>query len=138
MSTSWSGKLVSTQCQLPQTSHRTLHSPFALFGLGRSPNFVDEVKLGTPRWPNKKNQNFFIEQIIPNSRIIFAPPYDDNSIWKYSFYLTPSQLIVQSFLVLLSVCGILILLILILHFRERQEDRKERHAQTHRFHFDAM
>jgi hypothetical protein len=29
---------------------KVLHSPFALFGLGRSPNFVDEVFLGSPRW----------------------------------------------------------------------------------------
>lgn len=136
MSNSWGGSLVSTQCQLPQTSHRALYSPFALFGLGRSPNFVNEVKLGTLQ--NVNNQKFSLMQIVPNSRIIFVPPDSNNSAWKYRFYLTPSQLIRQSVLVLTSVCGILLLLIVILHFRERQEDRKERHSQTHRFHFDAM
>lgn len=30
------GKRYSKQCQLPQTSHRILHNPYALFGLGRS------------------------------------------------------------------------------------------------------
>jgi integrin alpha FG-GAP repeat containing protein 1 len=46
MSTSYGPPQVSTQCQLPQSSHRVFHSPFLLFGLGRSPNFVDEVQLG--------------------------------------------------------------------------------------------
>lgn len=129
----------STQCQLPQTSHRALYSPFALFGLGRSPNFIDIVSLGSPRWPyNKKNQKLFLEQVVPNSRIVIIPPKGNDTEWKFRFYLTPSQLIRQSLLVLTSVCGILLLLIVILHFRERQQDRKERHSQTHRFHFDAM
>lgn len=46
MSTSYGPPQLSTQCQLPQSSHRVFHSPFLLFGLGRSPNFVDEVQLG--------------------------------------------------------------------------------------------
>lgn len=41
MSDSWGHDQVGSQCQMPQTTHRALHTPFALFGLGRSPNFVD-------------------------------------------------------------------------------------------------
>lgn len=35
----------AAMCQLPQTSHRVLHNPFVLFGLSRSPNFVDMVSI---------------------------------------------------------------------------------------------
>ncbi|VDN38181.1 unnamed protein product [Gongylonema pulchrum] len=41
MSDSWGHDQVGSQCQMPQTTHRALSTPFSLFGLGRSPNFVD-------------------------------------------------------------------------------------------------
>uniref|UniRef100_A0A915EKH9 Uncharacterized protein n=1 Tax=Ditylenchus dipsaci TaxID=166011 RepID=A0A915EKH9_9BILA len=139
MTDSWGKTRNSIQCQLPQTSHRVLHSPFVLFGLGRSPNFVDEVLLGSPRWHgHADNQRSMLKQIVPNSRIIVVPPEQEGTHWQSRLYLTPSRLIIQSLLVLVSVCGILLLLIFFLHFRERRQDRKERQSQTHRFHFDAI
>jgi integrin alpha FG-GAP repeat containing protein 1 len=139
MPDSYGNTRMSAQCQLPQTSQRALHSPFLLFGLGRSPNFIDEVKLGSPRLPDQsQNQHSMLKQIVPNSRIIVVPPEGADTHWQSRLYLTPSQLIIQSVAVLFSVCVILIILIVFLHYRERQQDRKERQAQLHRFHFDAM
>ncbi|CAK5006913.1 unnamed protein product [Meloidogyne enterolobii] len=129
------------QCQIPQTSHRILHNPFVLFGLSRSPNFVEEVHLGGPRWPELgKLQKDFIRQIVPNSRVIVIPPglQDRSANWTSRLYVTPSRLIILSILVMVSMCIILLVLIAALHLRERQQDKKERQAQTHRFHFDAM
>jgi len=143
MQDSWGRSRMSEQCQLPQNSHRNLHSPFALFGLGRSPNFVDKVDFSSPQYNNGASgtsnpQQYSIMQVVPNSRIIVIPPDHDGGSWQHKLYLTPSSLIIQSVIVLTSVCGILLLVIIILHFRERRQDRKERQAQTHRFHFDAM
>lgn len=140
MTDSWvAGIRVGIQCQLPQTSHRTFHSPFLLFGLGRSLNFVDEVQLGSPRYIGFfSNQHGTIIQIVPNSRIMVVPPDYNGNHWQSRLYLTPSNLIIRSVEVLASVCIILLLLVFYLHFREREQDRKERQAQTHRFHFDAM
>lgn len=140
MTDSWvAGSRVGIQCQLPQTTHRALNSPFVLFGLGRSPNFVDFLKMGSPRWTAfVENQRYEQTQTVPNSRIIVVPPDYEGIHWVTRLYLTPSRLIIQSVLVLVSVCLILLILIFILHFRERRLDRKERQAQTHRFHFDAM
>lgn len=45
MSGSWGTEQRGIQCQMPQTTHRALSTPFALFGLGRSPNFIDYGKL---------------------------------------------------------------------------------------------
>ncbi|EPB66530.1 FG-GAP repeat protein [Ancylostoma ceylanicum] len=42
MSDGWGGSLKSASCQIPATTHRALAPPYVLFGLGRSPNFVDE------------------------------------------------------------------------------------------------
>jgi integrin alpha FG-GAP repeat containing protein 1 len=140
MPDSYGNTRLSAQCQLPQTSQRALHSPFLLFGLGRSPNFIDEVLLGSPRLrvSSSQNQHSSLKQIVPNSRIIVVPPEGDDTHWQSRLYLTPSQLIIQSVAVLFSVCIILVILIIFLHYRERQQDRKERQAQLHRFHFDAM
>jgi integrin alpha FG-GAP repeat containing protein 1 len=139
MPDSYGNTRMSAQCQLPQTSQRALHSPFLLFGLGRSPNFIDEVRLGSPRIHSSSlNQHSSLKQIVPNSRIIVVPPEGDDTHWQSRLYLTPSQLIIQSVAVLFSVCVILVILIIFLHYRERQQDRKERQAQLHRFHFDAM
>lgn len=139
MSTSYGAPRVSLQCQLPQTTYRTLHSPFILFGLGRSPNFVDEVALGSPRDPHySANQRHVLKQIVPNSRVIVVPPEREEIHWQSRLYLTPSRLIIQSLLVQVTVCLILLALVVLLHMRERRHDRKERQAQSHRFHFDAM
>lgn len=136
------------QCQLPQTTHRTFYSPFTLFGLGRSPNFVDYVRVGSPRLPPARrpgllesdNQRLILKQIVPNSRVIVVPPLTGTSDthWQSRLYVTPSALIIQSLLVLVSVCSILLLIIAVLHIRERRIDKQERQAQSHRFHFDAM
>uniref|UniRef100_A0A915AJ19 T-cell immunomodulatory protein n=1 Tax=Parascaris univalens TaxID=6257 RepID=A0A915AJ19_PARUN len=144
MSDSWGHEQKGTQCQMPQTTHRALHTPFALFGLGRSPNFVDYVHIGSARMPEEGglvhdgNQHYDLKQIVPNSRVIVVPPKGDGRRWQSRLYLTPSQLIIQSLLVLVSVCAILLCVVAILHFRERRADKYERQLQSHRFHFDAM
>ncbi|VDO52974.1 unnamed protein product [Brugia timori] len=118
MSDSWGHDQVGSQCQMPQTTHRALHTPFALFGLGRSPNFVDydfvlsfcncakdmklmqsfAVHIGSPRVPlagslHYGNQHYYLKQIVPNSRLIVVPPKGDGVHWQSRLYLTPSQLI---------------------------------------------
>uniref|UniRef100_A0A1I7SUA0 T-cell immunomodulatory protein n=1 Tax=Bursaphelenchus xylophilus TaxID=6326 RepID=A0A1I7SUA0_BURXY len=139
MDTSYGRPQVAVQCQLPQTTYRTLHAPFVLFGLGRSPNFVDIVTLGSPRDPERKeNQQHILKQIVPNSRVIVVPPERDEAHWQSRLYLTPSTLIIQSLMVQVTVCLILLGLVVGLHMRERRHDRRERQSQSHRFHFDAM
>jgi len=99
------------------------------------------VKFSSPQYNShaaNNPQQFFIQQVVPNSRVLVIPPEHEGGSWQYKLYLTPNSLIIQSVIVLTSVCGILLLVIIILHFRERRQDRKERQAQTHRFHFDAM
>jgi integrin alpha FG-GAP repeat containing protein 1 len=93
------GMRTSTQCQIPQTSHRIMHNPFVLFGLSRSPNFVEELHFGAPRLPSSGlNQHAFIRQIVPNARVIVIPPAlgDKNGNWQTRFYVTPSRLIILS------------------------------------------
>lgn len=138
MSDGWGGSLKSSACQIPAGTHRALAAPYILFGLGRSPNFVDELTVGVPLYSESLNaRQHSMKQIVPNSRIIVIPP-EDGSHWLTRLYVTPSQLILQSLAVIATVCTMLLLVVAFLHYRERKEDRVERQQQSHRFHFDAM
>ncbi|KIH50583.1 hypothetical protein ANCDUO_19337, partial [Ancylostoma duodenale] len=138
MSDGWGGSLKSASCQIPATTHRALAPPYVLFGLGRSPNFVDELTIGAPRYADNLGvRQHTLKQIVPNSRIVVIPP-EDGTHWVTRLYVTPSQLILQSLAVIALVCAMLLIVVAFLHYREKKEDRVERQQQSHRFHFDAM
>ncbi|XP_060528784.1 T-cell immunomodulatory protein isoform X1 [Cylas formicarius] len=119
--------------QLPQSAHFSLNLPYTTFGLGRTPNFVDSVTVGLSE--NHKSWT----QIIPNSQMVVIPwPPDQPYKWKAQLFVTPSKLILMSVAALTAVCGIITVIIGVLHWKERQEDKKERLSESHRFHFDAM
>lgn len=119
--------------QLPQSAHFSLNLPYTIFGLGRTPNFVDQLTVGL------SNHSRTWTQIIPNSQMVVIPwPPDEPSRWKAQLFVTPSKLILMSVAALTTVCGLITVIIGVLHWKERQEDKKERLSESHRFHFDAM
>ncbi|CAI2348525.1 unnamed protein product [Caenorhabditis sp. 36 PRJEB53466] len=139
MTDGWGGSTQSVACQVPSSSNRALYLPFLLYGLGRSPNFVDELNIAIPKYADRKDDwKHSLKQIVPNSRIIVLPPSEQSGHWISRLYVTPSALIAQSVLVIASVCVMLLMVVVFLHYREKKEDRYERQQQSHRFHFDAM
>lgn len=139
MTDGWGGSTQSVACQVPASSNRALYLPFLLYGLGRSPNFVDELNIAIPKYADRKEDwKHSLKQIVPNSRIIVLPPSDQYPHWTSRLYVTPSALIVQSLAVIALVCCMLLMVVVFLHYREKKEDRYERQQQSHRFHFDAM
>ncbi|KAK0428972.1 hypothetical protein QR680_011114 [Steinernema hermaphroditum] len=136
MADTWGETKQSAQCQMPQTSHRSLALPYVLFGLGRSPNFVDKITLGSPQYPERKGE---AQKIVPNSRLVVIPPeFPSGTKWTFRQYIIPSRLLIQSLPVFAALCVLLSSLIVFLHYREVREDRKERQMETNRFHFDAL
>ncbi|CAP22035.1 Protein CBR-TAG-256 [Caenorhabditis briggsae] len=139
MTDGWGGSTQSVACQVPASSNRALYLPFLLYGLGRSPNFVDELNIAIPKYADRKEDwKHSLKQIVPNSRIIVLPPSPEYPHWTSRLYVTPSALIVQSLAVIALVCCMLLMVVVFLHYREKKEDRYERQQQSHRFHFDAM
>ncbi|CEF63832.1 T-cell immunomodulatory protein [Strongyloides ratti] len=140
MTDSWGSFKVSKKCQLSQTNQRTLQGPYVLFGLGRSPNFIDIIKFDGPfNYKHMvKAKSYELPQIVPNSRIVAVPPRESNNLWYIRLYLTPSRLILQSFIVLAIVCILLLFSAGLLHLRERQQDKREKNSQHQRFFFDAI
>lgn len=118
----------SSATQLPQSAHFSLALPYVIFGLGRTPNFVDTLVVGVGGQVKEWTQ------IIPNSQMVVTwwPR------WKVKLFVTPSKLIILSVFSLLATCVFIAALIGILYWKERREDRLEKLQEAHRFHFDAM
>ncbi|KAJ8675333.1 hypothetical protein QAD02_011119 [Eretmocerus hayati] len=119
--------------QLPQSAHLSMNLPFTIFGLGRTPNFIEMVTIGLNGLKKE------CPQIIPNSQMVVIPkPMDDPSRWKAQLFVTPSKIILLSAAALLATCGLITLIIVALYWKERREDKFEKLQEAHRFHFDAM
>jgi len=119
--------------QLPQSAHFSLGLPYTIFGLGRTPNFVDILMVGLAA----KSKAW--TQIIPNSQMVVIPyPLDQPSKWRAQLFITPSKMILLSVVALTGTCALIIGIIGALYWKERREDRIEKLQEAHRFHFDAM
>lgn len=119
--------------QIPQSAHFSLHLPYTIFGLGRTPNFVDSLTVGV--YGNHRVWT----QLIPNSQMVIIPwPTDDPSQWRVQLFVTPSKLIFQSIVALLGTCVLILIIIGVLYWKERREDHFEKLQEAHKFHFDAM
>ncbi|XP_030375223.1 T-cell immunomodulatory protein isoform X2 [Scaptodrosophila lebanonensis] len=119
--------------QLPQSSYFALQLPYTIFGLGRTPNFVDQLVVGL----GSKFRSW--TQLIPNSQIIVVPkPLTQPQHWKAQLFVTPSKLIVMSVIALGGTCLVILFIIVILFIKEKREDKQEKLQEAHRFHFDAM
>lgn len=119
--------------QIPQSAYFSLHLPYTIFGLGRTPNFVDSLTVGL------SNRTRSWTQLIPNSQMIVVPwPPEEPSKWKAQLFVTPSKLILMSVIALGGTCIVIMLIILVLYIKEKREDKLEKLQEAHRFHFDAM
>lgn len=119
--------------QLPQSAYFSLQLPYTIFGLGRTPNFVDSLNVGL------SNHSRQWTQLIPNSQMIVIPwPTEEPSRWKAQLFVTPSKLIWMSVFALGVTCLVIMFIILGLYIKEKREDKLEKLAEAHRFHFDAM
>jgi len=125
--------------QLPLSAHFALQLPYTLFGLGRSPNFVDKVEVGIPQSTGKVDRIHSWPSLIPNSQVIVIPfPPDKPHDWMTKLLVTPSRLLLQTGGVLIGTCVFIAALILMLHIKEKREDEKEKRQEAHKFHFDAL
>lgn len=127
------GRQLAVGAQLSQSAYHALQLPYTLFGLGRSPNFVETLSVGL----DKSGRDW--TQIIPNSQMIIIPTLDGHpASWLNKLFVTPSRAIVLSAAALAGFGFLLAVAVAILHCRERRADKLEQLAVANRFHFDAM
>lgn len=127
----------SCSAQLTQSAYQSLQLPYTLFGLARSPNFVEALRVTLSYYPASASREW--TQIIPNSQMIIIPTLDSNSrFWLNKLFVTPSRAIALSAAALTGFGLFLAIVVGVLHFRERRADRREQLSIVNRFHFDAM
>ncbi|XP_041853134.1 T-cell immunomodulatory protein [Melanotaenia boesemani] len=126
--------------QLSQSAHFSLQLPYTVLGLGRSANFLDHLFVGIPREPGDKDiRKQEWTAIIPNSQLIVIPfPHNKPRSWSAKLYLTPSNSVLLTAIALIGVCVFILVIIGILHWKEKKADDREKRQEAHRFHFDAM
>ncbi|XP_031634352.1 T-cell immunomodulatory protein [Contarinia nasturtii] len=123
----------STSAQIPQSGYFALQLPYTVLGLGRTANFVDSLSVGL----SGRHRTWTL--IIPNSQMVVVPlPITKPSRWKAQLFITPSKLIWMSVISLGATCAVITLIILVLHIKERRQDRLEKLQENQPLHFDAM
>lgn len=128
---------LARSAQLYQSAYNSLQLPYTLFGLARSPNFLETLRVSLSYHPNPASREW--TQIIPNSQMIIIPTLEASSRhWLNKLFVTPSRAIVLSAAALGGFGFFLAIVVTILHARERRADKLEQLAVANRFHFDAM
>ncbi|KAL6065865.1 Integrin alpha N-terminal domain-containing protein [Balamuthia mandrillaris] len=123
--------------QLYQSSYLPLQTPYNVFGLGRTSNYIEDFAYGISS-NHDPNWNSWI-CIIPNSQLV-AIPYkpDDPQSWKLELYIKPSGLALWVALAILSALFALAVIIFLFHWREKRQDEKEKQENAHLFSFSAL
>ncbi|XP_067938795.1 T-cell immunomodulatory protein-like [Watersipora subatra] len=130
---------LGTATQLSQSSNGALQLPYVQFGLGTTPNFVDSLTVGIVRQKDQVEWKQTWKTIVPNSHLVVVPqPPDKPGQWLMHLYVTPSQLVLVTGLVLLGLCALVAIIIALLHIKEKYHDRQVKLQESHRFHFSAM
>jgi len=130
-----SGALKSAQgVQLHQSGYLSLQTPYILFGLGRTNNYIENLYYGVSIKSSKNHFNMW-PGVIPNSQVV-AFPYSpsDPSSWTLELYLRLSGVILW---VMVTVVALLIILggaIYFFKWREKREDRILKQVTAHLFH----
>ncbi|KAI9355106.1 hypothetical protein DFJ73DRAFT_826194 [Zopfochytrium polystomum] len=139
--TDTSGQIRSTQVvQMPQTAYGSLQTPYTLFGLGRTNNYIEMLVVGVSR--NQSNSIATYQGVIPNSQLIIVPyqpsGVEDSSTWRLELFVNPSG---YAAFVLLTLCICALVLSIIvagLYVVERREDELEKRTLIHAINFDAL
>jgi len=136
-----SGKKRANQVsQLSQAAYLSMQTPYELWGLGRTNNYVEELYAGTTRHQELHYTKF--EGVIPNSQLVFVPyqPVDVHgpSTWKIELYIRPADYVPWVMVVLISASILLAIFVIILNWFEKREDEIERRKALHIINFDAL
>jgi len=113
--------------QLGTSAHSPLATPFVLFGLGRTNDYVNDLWVGLPGGARRR----FDAGIIPNSQLIAIPnPTDRPSRWKIELYISKASMLPWVALALSAGLMCIGMVVVLLEVRERREDAREKKAMA--------
>jgi len=119
--------------QLSQSAYLALQTPYHLFGLGRTNNYLEYFDVGVPL--NGRNYGQWVA-IIPNSQLVVFPyPHDSPDEWTLELFINPSARLLWVCVAVGVSCVILIIIISYFHYKERKQDEQEKKQTEHLFAF---
>ena len=121
--------------QLAQTSDMNIPLPYSLVGLGETNNYVENFQIISGNYYGNKNlfedednRNFkFYTPIIPNTQMKLIKFKNKENLYEWSIDLIvePMESLYIIALVLIGVMLVILGVIIYLHYRELQEEKKE-------------
>lgn len=124
--------------QQPQTAYGALATPYALFGLGRTNNYVESLFVGSTRRQSERPAHLVMEGVIPNSEVMVIPRDTQPDAWRRELFLHPADWVSYVTLVLALLIAFLSLVVFLLDLNEKHEDERERRRAVHAINFDAL
>jgi len=126
-------KKVFTGVQLRQSGNLALQTPYILFGLGRTSNYIEEIYMGIA-----PSFHMWI-QAIPKAQVVGIPsPADDPSSWKLELYIRTLGLALWAAVAVASWLVVTGAMIYFFRWREKRQDQALKQEKAHLVNFDAL
>ena len=103
----------------------SLELPYVYHGVGRSNNFLESFNVAYSTFTDSQQVKVFTP-IIPNSQLIITANSRDSKNWDLELFISPMSYLVLVVLAAVSVLLISGVVIIILHWQEKKEDKKSR------------
>ncbi|CAG8512992.1 15985_t:CDS:10 [Funneliformis mosseae] len=133
-------KRANQVAQYSQSGYLSLQTPYSLFGLGRTNNYVEELFVGVSR--NQSSYYTSLAGVIPNSQLIIVPyqpeGVDNPTSWSIELYIHPGDWVPWVLMILIIVTIILAIVVFILNYIEKREDEYEKRKASRFINFDAL
>jgi len=124
--------------QLHQSGNLALQTPYILFGLGRTSNYIEEIFMGVSINNQGDHWHLWI-CIIPNSQLVGIPyKPDDPDNWTLELYIKTSGLTLWVIVAIVSWLLVTGGFIGFFSWRERRQDKILKKKTAHLFSFDAL
>ncbi|CAJ0845551.1 7606_t:CDS:10 [Entrophospora sp. SA101] len=118
----YGNKRANQVAQYSQVGYLYLQTPYTLFGLGRTNNYVEELFVGVVRNQSYHYTSYF--GVIPNSQLIIIPyqpdDYNDIYTWALELYIHPGDWIPWVLTTLATATVILATIVAALHWMEKR------------------
>ncbi|KAJ1975956.1 hypothetical protein H4R34_004150 [Dimargaris verticillata] len=132
-------KRVFQLAQLGQSNYMARQTPYNLFGLGRTNNYIEELFVGSTY--NQTTAYRSWQGIIPNSQLMISPYQGDGTdtdSWNIELYINPSSSALGVLVVLLITIAVLAVTVLVFNWFEKRQDKREKDRALHVINFDAL
>eukprot|EP01135_Chromosphaera_perkinsii_P000711 Nk52_evm23s150 gene=Nk52_evmTU23s150 len=140
--TSSSGSTVTAMyTQMAQTGGLCMSLGYVVGTIGTFASYIDYAFIAIPFKSDQEITFIRIPSVLPNSQLYITPnPLDSSDVdqWNIDTYIYHWGTFNVIAGIWAGACGLIALLVLFFHWREKKEDKLEKMRMAHLFHFDAL